>query len=177
MPGRARGVRMAVRRTGRAGGPIRRKHPSLRKSRRKRASISDRANETEQSNREIIEKPGSPVRESEEVTETFHRIVAGFATPGSGGHPLYEKIESEHLTKILDHAYDLEKGRQKAGKENRWFGLAYVLIFVAVAAGMTAYFLPAHEELYVEILKLVGAFLAGGFGGYGFKAYQDGRNS
>lgn len=110
-----------------------------------------------------------------ERPKVFQEIVAGFARSGPVFHPIFDKFGPEHVTKFLRQTHEQDIGEQQLRKGNRWFRLIYVLVGVAVFAFLTLLLLPEQANLYLEILKGLGFFAAGGFGGYGLKAYQDSR--
>ena len=88
-------------------------------------------------------------------------------------HPIFAKLEREHVTQFLDHAHESDTNESRFRSSSRWFRLGYVLIGVAIFVFLTVFLIPGQSALYFEILKGIGIFAAGVGGGYGIKAYQD----
>ena len=107
-----------------------------------------------------------------ESSISIERTV-GFTQIGPAYHPLFDKFESEHITQFLSQTHDEDQQEQQIRKSNRWFRLGYVVIGVLVFVFLTWFLLPAHPDLYLEILKVIGIFAAGIGGGYGIRAYQE----
>ena len=85
------------------------------------------------------------------------------------------KFQPEHVTQFLNHAHEHDREDSRFRRGSRWFRLTYVLIGIACFVFLTLFLLPAHSDLYFEILKGIGVFGAGIAGGYGIKAVQDKR--
>lgn len=112
-----------------------------------------------------------------EASATFiaSALEASFARSGSAYHPIFDKFESEHVTRFLAQVHEQDIGELQLRRSNRWFRLVYFLVGVAVFGFLTFFLLPDRADLYFEILKGLGIFAAGGAGGYGLKVYQDQR--
>lgn len=102
-------------------------------------------------------------------------LVTAFARSGPAYHPIFEKLDSEHITQFLQQTHDQEKGERELQKRDQWFRLVYVLSGIFVFAFLTMFLLPDQADLYLRILEYFGVFAAGAGGGYGLKAYQDSR--
>ena len=135
---------------------------------------------------EGIEKPtGDDSHTKGEITETevlqnlpedVRKVMQiGFSMQRFGAmpSPLAEKINPEHITKMLDI---IEKDGDRAYQDNsssRNFTLVYVLIFVAFFIFLTIFLVDKDKDLYQEIIKLIFAFIGGAGSGYGIKVYLD----
>lgn len=97
---------------------------------------------------------------------------------GMIGHPLHQKMNEAHITKMLDLAvqhdtneYDLKKGQQTidAGQEksNRWFHLAYFVLFISLVVFIIVMF-RNQPVVLVPILTGVGGVVTGFLGGVGY---------
>lgn len=94
---------------------------------------------------------------------------------GPSPHPLFHKFTSEHVDKFLDYSHQDDVNAYALASSNRWFNLAYVIVFVVFLVFLIIYLAPSHKDLLVDILKIMVAF-GGGFGaGYGTKAYLEKR--
>jgi len=69
----------------------------------------------------------------------------------SGGYSLVVRYETPES--------DAAKHKMRMG--NRWFRLAYFGIVVAIFIFLATYLLPAHSELYFQLLHGFGIFAAG----------------
>lgn len=124
-----------------------------------------------------------PVVDSEVVGKSqrqvglqVREIVASFAgRSGPAYHPIFEKFESRHVSQFLSQTHEADREERQIRRGNRWFRLAYVGIAVVIFLSLTFLLLPDHSVLYLEILKVIGAFVAGTAGGYGLRAYQERR--
>lgn len=106
----------------------------------------------------------------------IQEFVAGFAKrSGPAYHPIFEKFESQHVSQFLTQAREEDREERQFRGGNRWFRLGYVGISVGVFLFLTLFLLPDHSALYLELLKVLGAFGAGIAGGYGLRAYQERR--
>lgn len=88
-------------------------------------------------------------------------------------NPLTEKLNEQHIDRILDiSAKDDERAFEDA-KESRRFTLIYVLAFIALFVFLTIFLVDVDKELYKEAVKLFAVFLGGFGGGFGVKTYMD----
>ena len=110
-----------------------------------------------------------PARLMQEVVESTFRA-------GPAYHPIFDKLESEHVTQFLTGSFEAENAERQTRRGNRWFLLGYVVIAVGVFAFLTSFLLPSHSEQYFALLQYLGTFVAGLGGGYGLKSYQDRRS-
>ncbi|MDF5707382.1 MAG: hypothetical protein PUP90_06790 [Nostoc sp. S4] len=87
--------------------------------------------------------------------------------------PILEKINQQHITKILE---SVEKDSERAyfdSKEARKYNLAAICIFLAVFVFLTVFLVNKDVAVYQDILRILIIF-GGGFGsGLGFKIYLD----
>ncbi len=91
------------------------------------------------------------------------------------GHPLLEKLNPQHIDKLLDIYEKDNDNTYRSAASNKWFNLSYVIIFVSVLCFLIVFLVPSNIGLLSDIIKfLLG--LVGGFGaGYGFKSRMDAR--
>lgn len=115
--------------------------------------------------------------DSKVTVERTEEITASFARFGAVHHPVFDKMTPEHVTMFLEHSHEHERDNYKYKKSDRWFFLVYFMLVIGIFMFLTVYLLPNDRDLYMEILKLVGAVAVGGFGGYGVKAWLDQRRS
>ena len=117
-----------------------------------------------------------PAERSPVVTEVA-RIMMGVGRTSPTHNPLLDKLDSEHIGKIIEYAHERDMDRRRLQWRNKWLNLAYVFIALTFFVFLTMRLLPEHGDLYMEILEIVGATALGAVGGYGFKAYRDRRRS
>lgn len=85
-------------------------------------------------------------------------------------HPLFDKFTPEHIDKFLDYSYKDDEYTYSLARSNRWFYLAYSLLFAGLLVFLIVYLAPQHKDLLADILKMLAVF-AGGFGaGFGAKS-------
>lgn len=88
-------------------------------------------------------------------------------------HPLSNKINENHINKILDLA---EKDGERVfadTSQSRKYTFAYLMVFSILFIFCTVFLVGKDTELYKELLKLLAVF-AGGLGsGFGIKSYMD----
>lgn len=98
-------------------------------------------------------------------------IMAMMQYSGPKPNPLLDKIDSDHIHKLLDYTREEGKSAHRMRSSNRWFQLAYTLLAISAGALMIIYLLPLDKQLLVDILKVLVGF-AGGLGsGLGLKSY------
>ncbi len=90
--------------------------------------------------------------------------------------PILDKINQQHITKILE---SVEKDSERAFidvQEARKYNLVAICIFVALFVFLTVFLVNKDVAVYQDILKILIIF-GGGFGsGLGFKIYLDRKN-
>ena len=107
------------------------------------------------------------------TSRIVQEMFMGAVRSGPVYHPIFEKFESQHVTQFLKDTSESDAAKHKMRMGNRWFRLAYVGIAVAIFIFLTTFLLPAHSELFFQLLHGLGIFAAGLAGGYGIKSYQD----
>ena len=128
--------------------------------------------------RDVVERDDR-TSTTRETVDAFLASVSGVSLARSdpAHHPIFDKFESEHVTRFLGQIHELDIGELQLRGSSRWFRLVYCLVVVAVFVFLTFFLLPDRADLYFEILKGLGIFVAGGAGGYGLKVYQDQRRN
>ena len=138
-------------------------------------------NNTESSKKDSISKTDtSPVGAellktlTPEAKEKIHGFGMSMHRFGPMPNPLTEKINEQHIDKILEIAEKDEDRSFKNAGENRKFTLIYVLVFAALFVFSTIFLIVSgNKELYSEAVKLFVAFFGGLGGGFGIKSYMD----
>ena len=87
-------------------------------------------------------------------------------------HPIIDKLQSDHITQILENAAKHDRDSARSETSERWFRLAYVLLGVGFLVFLSLLLLLEQSDLFLKILQGLGLFLAGGAGGYGLRAYR-----
>lgn len=124
---------------------------------------------------EVVEKGKQRVGKSDSRLQVQEIFASVARSSGPAYHPIFEKFESEHVSQFLTQTHEADREERQLRRGNRWFRLGYVAIGVFIFVFLTLFLLPAHSDLYLEILKVLGIFGAGAAGGYGLRAYQDRR--
>ncbi|MBD0386810.1 MAG: hypothetical protein ICV54_09840 [Nostoc sp. C3-bin3] len=103
-------------------------------------------------------------------------LSMGRFSAASSVSPILDKINQQHITKILE---SVDKDSERAfvdAQEARKYNLAAICIFVAVFVFLTVFLVNKDVAVYQDILKILIIF-GGGFGsGLGFKIYLDRKN-
>ncbi|QLE56761.1 hypothetical protein [Nostoc sp. TCL26-01] len=147
-------------------------------------------NQENESNKETGEEKNSQDNESgyiDKIPEELNNLppevkseIRAFLSMGrfsaSSSSPILDKINQQHITKILE---SVEKDSERAfldARETRKYNLIAICIFVAVFVFLTVYLVNKDIAVYQDILKILIIF-GGGFGsGLGFKIYLDRKN-
>ena len=124
---------------------------------------------------EVVEKGKQRVGKSESRLQVQEIFASVARSSGPAYHPIFEKFESQHVSQFLTQTHEADREERQLRRGNRWFRLGYAVIGVCIFVFLTWFLLPAHADLYLEILKVLGIFGAGAAGGYGLRAYQDRR--
>lgn len=92
---------------------------------------------------------------------------------GSIPNPVFSKINEKHIHKFLDMMATDDKNEHFFKSTNRFFVLAYTILFLAVFLFLIIFLIKDNKDLLLEIFKVFGAFVAGIGSGFGFKVYLD----
>ncbi len=95
---------------------------------------------------------------------------------GTVGHPLINKLNEAHVTKVLDlivqhdvNQFELAKqsnaNESRDNQSKRWFVFITFVILVALTVFVLIYFKDKPDVLH-PILTGLGGLVAGGLGGY-----------
>lgn len=120
---------------------------------------------------------GRSVSSSKEEPATAHSIISReissfFAQSGQRYHPIFDKFGPEHVSQFLKNSHERDTATRRQLSTDRNYTLAYFVVIVGIFIFLAVFLLPDNREIFVEILKAVGIFIAGGFGGYGLHAYR-----
>jgi len=127
-------------------------------------SVGGDNNEEKIETAEILEDLPHEARKVIEFGMSMQRVS------GRIPNPLLEKINEEHITKILELSRSEDEKSFEFAKQGRLFNLIFVIIFVALFIFLVTYLAKDNSELLKDIIKMVVAAI-GGFGaGYGYKS-------
>lgn len=120
-------------------------------------------------------------RDSEQFLDQFPQPVSKTIQMAMMGEfpmpdPIIEKINENHITKIIDNARNDIDHKHKIAASNRWFFIMYLLIVIGFFIFLVIYLLPSNKDILIDIIKCLVAFFGGLGGGYGLKSYFDKRN-
>lgn len=102
-----------------------------------------------------------------QATLSMQRISTPFVSP------LQEKINEEHISKILDIVEKDDERTFADAQSSRKYTLINTVIILTFFGFLTVFLVNKDVEVYREVLKLAIAF-AGGLGsGFGLKGYLD----
>ena len=128
------------------------------------------SNDKETIKPEIIEKiKKNPV--------VMKEMIMAFMKSGPSYPPFLNKINSEHITQALgmmDKEIDNECDLKKNG---RWFTAGYTLLGTFIFVFLVVYFTVTNNvSLLQEVLRIGGAVVVGGIGGYGISEARKKRD-
>lgn len=115
---------------------------------------------------ELLSKLPPEARKVIEIGMSMHRF-------GPMPNPLTQKLNPQHIDKILESA---EKDSQRAFRdagETRKYTLIYLTIVSILFVFLTVFLVGSDKELYKEIIKLLIVFSGGLGSGFGIKSYMD----
>jgi len=88
-------------------------------------------------------------------------------------HPIYEKITSEHITKLIDTSdKDSERGLKDTSQRRR-YSMLFALLIAAVFVFLVIYLRTSDPELLKSLIGYLIVFAGGMGAGYGYKAWRD----
>lgn len=88
---------------------------------------------------------------------------------------LSQKFNDKHIEKFLDLAEEFERISLKRRIHQRIFIVIICLICVGFFIFLTLFLARSFQDIYLEIIELFLAFLAGFGGGYGLKNRRNGN--
>lgn len=111
---------------------------------------------------DLLEKPPDPLKT---LLLSLRRSI-GPAYP-----PFMDKIDKEHITKVLEYTENQDKRGFEDTKSERLYGLIKLIliciVFVFIFVFMTVYLVDRDKDLYKDIVKIALGFLSGLAAGYG----------
>ena len=113
----------------------------------------------------------------EKMPPEMKRIIQSFSMRAISGvhNPIYNKINEEHIAKIIQYSRDDEQDNYNLKRTNRYFTLGYTILAVAIFIFLIIFLMPRDMELLTEILKVLVLVGAGIGGGIGIKSYLEKR--
>jgi len=91
-------------------------------------------------------------------------------TMGPNISPLVEKMESTHVSKLLELHEKSQENEFKGEQQSRYFLFATFLV-ILIALGTAMWFLvPTNQDTFFKLIEILGSAVLGFLGGYGLKA-------
>ncbi len=112
----------------------------------------------------------------EEILEEMPtKIKETFAMMSSGRmfNPLADKIEPQHIDKILDIMKDENDKDYDFANKSKNFELAYIILGILLILFLVLFLAKENEELLKQILQIGISFIGGIGGGYYLKSRKD----
>jgi len=115
-----------------------------------------------------------PPETQDKVKEVIRRTsLEMMSVSGHFPSPLLKKINSDHITKMIDYADKDDERNFNYAKTQRNYNLIYFFAFLSLFIFMIVFLIDKDRTLLLDFIK-VGLGILGGFGGgYGFKAWKD----
>jgi hypothetical protein len=110
-----------------------------------------------------------------ELQKQVALMISSSRYQGPMPNPLVEKLNEEHISKIIDASIADDEKNYKFAIIGRRYTLIYVILGVIAFFCLLLFLIDRNPELLKDILKMGGAFIGGGAGGYGLRAYKDSR--
>ncbi len=144
-------------------------------------SKSDRATGTETEEEKLPARsesanqdggPEDPQEIIEKLQKSPQLIREVFMAVMKGGGPMYppflDKVDKDHITHGIEIMKLEATNRFEDGRSKRKYNMAYFVTGVLLFIFLTVYLVTTgNKDVFFEILKTLGAFAAGGVGGYG----------
>lgn len=138
-------------------------------------AVQDNSKSDVKSTQAKIPKDGNPETIDPEVIEGLPPEIKkvfefGMLQMRSGPHnPIMDKLEPQHIDKILSIAEKDEEHSDKQTTKRRRYNLVYVLLGISVFIFLIVYLIEIDKELLLKILAAITLFGAGFGGGYGYR--------
>ena len=84
--------------------------------------------------------------------------------------PIANKINEKHIDKALDLAKDDSDKDYRANLWGMGMRIFIIVIFIGLFVFLTLYFGKTNQDLYLDLVKVIIAFLGGIGIGYGLKS-------
>jgi hypothetical protein len=103
-------------------------------------------------------------RMPKEIRQTVEFFGAQMMGSVQRRNPLVDKLQPEHITKLIESADRESRYAFDDAQRNRWFGLVILIVGLAFMAFLVFHLSSGNPDLLEKVLALV-AGLVGGFGG------------
>jgi hypothetical protein len=125
---------------------------------------------------EAAQSPASPIAPEvlQKLPAELQRLVVSLqSVTAPVFNPVLQKINEEHITKVLDQAESDSERDFSDRRSARRYGLLYALLAAILFVFVTIYLAGQDKELYRDLLTKIIIFFGGGGLGYGIKAFRD----
>jgi Fe2+ transport system protein B len=107
-------------------------------------------------------------RMPKEIRQTVEFFGAQMMGSVQRRNPLVDKLQPEHITKLIESADRESRYAFDDAQRNRWFGLAILIFGLAFMAFLVFYLSSGNPDLLEKVLALVAGFVGGFGGGYAY---------
>lgn len=121
------------------------------------------------------EEPKLPKELEENLPQEAKSILRFASFSGSNQNPIFEKINSEHISKFIEIESDSNNRKFKDKSSVRFYNLIYFFVGIAVFIFLIIYLSSDNTTLLEKILSHAFAFVGGLGGGYIIKSQRDKR--
>ncbi len=133
---------------------------------------------------EVTAKPKDLDAKTPEIDENFPfledmpkearlLLMAQMKRMGPIPHPIFEKITSDHITKIIDSS-NLDSERELTDiTQRRRYSMAFAIMVAAIFVFLVVYLSGSNPELLKSLIGYLIAFAGGAGIGYGVKSWRD----
>lgn len=128
----------------------------------------EKEEEKEISTAKIIEKLPPELRE---IVEIGFSGISMSRYSGPIPPQFFNKINENHISKILEIAEKDEERSFEDAKSSRRYTFCYVLLFVGLLVFLTVFLVYKDVELYKEVFKLIIVYLGGLGSGLGINEW------
>lgn len=88
---------------------------------------------------------------------------------------MFNEIKNMSSDKLLELSENFERLKHKKWVHQRNISIIFLLIIIGFFIFLTLFLAPSFQFIYLEVIKMLLAFLAGFGGGYGFKTWRNGN--
>jgi predicted PurR-regulated permease PerM len=100
-----------------------------------------------------------PSKEGKLISESFQLMMSGISP--SPMAPIYKKLTTEHIDKIIDYSENDERRHYKYAMWARFYTILYIIIGLGIFVFLTIYLSKDKTDIYMKIIEFLVLFVGG----------------